>query len=78
VAVLLSLIRDPYHVYLKALPQPADPKISGCFERILGYQQVTDAYLLRLAARTGATLVTFDFRLVNLADATRVELLGVS
>lgn len=78
VAILASLIRDPNHVYLKALPSPAEPRISACFARILGYQQVTDAYLLELAARNGATLLTFDSRLLSLASGKRVEVLGVN
>lgn len=77
-AILASLTKDPNHVYLKTLPSPAEPRISACFERILGYQQVTDAYLLELAAWNGATLVTFDSRLRSLASGKRVEVLGVN
>lgn len=78
VAILASLIEDPNHVFLRSLPPPAERRISPCFARILGYQQVTDAYLLELAVRNRATLLTFDARLRSLAYGEEVEVLGVS
>ncbi len=41
--------------------------------RILGHQQVTDAYLLGLAIKEDAVLVTFDRGLVYLAGAEYEE-----
>ena len=65
-AVLLSrLVADSLHSYLHSLA------------RILGHQQVTDAYLLRLAAANHAVLATFDRRLESLAGGKpRVAVLG--
>jgi hypothetical protein len=48
------------------------------FDRIFGYKQITDAYLLGLARRRRATFLTFDARLRGLADSeTRLEILGI-
>lgn len=63
-ATLLALmVRDPLHVYLKSLRAPSDESCIRAFEKILGSRQVTDAYLLSLARRHRAKLVTFDARL---------------
>ena len=77
-AVLLgALLQDSLHDYIETLPSPAGPALAGSFSRILGSKQVTDAYLLRLAAQQGARLLTFDTRLAALAqDDRRVEVLG--
>ncbi len=76
-ALLRSLVGDPHHLYLENLPAPSHPQVAGCFARILGCQQVTDAYLLRLAEARGARLVTFDSRIVAMAqDKGAVEVLG--
>jgi len=41
------------------------------FEKILGSKQVTDVYLLGLAKRFGATLLTFDTGMKALPEAER-------
>ncbi|MDP2810958.1 MAG: hypothetical protein Q8O34_12485 [Rhodocyclaceae bacterium] len=47
------------------------------WRRIIGHRQVTDAYLLGLAARNGGRFVTFDTRLTSapIAGATAQNLL---
>jgi toxin-antitoxin system PIN domain toxin len=62
VALLTELISDKQHTYLEALP--ALPLTASVFRHLLGHQQVTDAYLLAVAAANGATLLTLDRRLV--------------
>jgi len=64
-ALLAMMTRDPLHVYLDSLPPPAE----RWMQRALGTKQVTDAYLLALAERNEATLLTFDRRLRSLAGA---------
>lgn len=43
--------------------------------RVAGHRQVTDAHLLTLARRRGATLVTFDRGIAELAQHRGVKLL---
>ncbi|MFL6201474.1 MAG: TA system VapC family ribonuclease toxin [Thermoanaerobaculia bacterium] len=62
VALLADLTRDQQHVYLETLP--ALPQTARVFRQIFGHQQVTDAYLLGIAEANGATLLTFDRRVV--------------
>jgi len=66
-----AMTADPLHVYIESLPAPAG------FENIVGYKQVTDAYLLALARRNEAIFLTFDARLKHLAGAqTKIKILG--
>jgi toxin-antitoxin system PIN domain toxin len=75
--LLADFVADSLHVYLDSLPAPASKDCREAFARLLGHQQVTDAYLLRLAAANGAVLVTFDRRLESVAGgAARVKILG--
>jgi hypothetical protein len=75
-SLLASMVRDPLHIYLESLPPPVE--LQRGFEKIVGYKQVTDAYLLSIARRYGATFVTFDARLKILIDwETAVEILGL-
>ncbi len=62
VDLLAELTLDPQHVYLETLP--ALPHTASVFRRLLGHQQVTDAYLLGVAEANGATLLTLDRRVV--------------
>jgi toxin-antitoxin system PIN domain toxin len=76
-ALLARLVADSLHVYLDALPAPVSANWRDAFETLLGHQQVTDAYLLRLAAASNAVLVTFDRRLESISGGrTKVTLLG--
>ncbi|HSS50852.1 MAG TPA: TA system VapC family ribonuclease toxin [Thermoanaerobaculia bacterium] len=62
VDLLADLTRDQQHIYLETLP--ALPHTASVFRHLLGHQQVTDAYLLGVAEASGATLLTFDRRVV--------------
>jgi uncharacterized protein len=62
VSLLAELTADQQHVYLDTLP--ALPIVASMFRRLLGHQQVTDAYLLGVAEARGATLLTLDRRIV--------------
>jgi toxin-antitoxin system PIN domain toxin len=71
--ILLSEMgEDPRHVYLESLPSPTVQPFSRSMEEILGSKQITDAYLLALALRNRATLLTFDTRLVGFHHAEGV------
>jgi len=75
--LLERLVADSFHVYLDSLPAPISEDWRDTFANLLGHQQVTDAYLLKLAAFNNATLVTFDHRLEILARGKpRVTVLG--
>ena len=77
-SLLGLLVEDSRHLYLGSLPAPVAESSRQLLERILGYKQVTDAYLLTLAEGSNATLLTFDTRLDALAQAPEsVEVLGV-
>ena len=77
VSLLEAIVADPLHVYLESLPSPVGKDARGALEKILGYKQVTDAYLLNLARSNDATFVTFDTRLKHMAGAeTRLKILG--
>jgi toxin-antitoxin system PIN domain toxin len=75
VGLLADLTHDQQHVYLENLP--ALHQTASVFRRLLGHQQVTDAYLLGVADASGATLLTFDRRVV-LPGSTRahIEVIG--
>jgi toxin-antitoxin system PIN domain toxin len=76
-ALLARMVADSAHIYLDSLPAPASADWRDAFAKLLGHQQVTDAYLLRLALANNAVLVTFDRRLESAAgDKSRVITLG--
>ena len=66
-AVLAGLVRDRLHRYVEPLP-PLD-QVDKYFRRLLGHGQVTDAYLLAVAATNNAVLLTLDRRLTPHAAA---------
>jgi toxin-antitoxin system PIN domain toxin len=57
--LLARLVAHRTHRYWRTLP-PVD---AGGFTRVLGHQQVQDAYLVHLAERSRGRLATFDRRL---------------
>ena len=76
-ALLRQMTQDPQHTYIENHPSPLGNGWIRHFEKILGHNQVTDAYLLALAEHYNAVLVTFDRRLAALAaGSTRAEILG--
>jgi hypothetical protein len=76
--LLAAMTADPKHVYIEVLPSPVEGAGSSSFNKILGHRQVTDLYLLLLAERNHARLVTFDSRIRELTGGgDRVEVLTV-
>lgn len=70
------MVEDSQHIYLESLPAPTSEPAARAFESILGSQQVTDSYLVAVAERYDATLVTFDTRIAAMPSSpTRVEVL---
>jgi hypothetical protein len=61
--LLQAMVSDERHTFLKELGSPVQPPFLPGFERILGTKQVTDVYLLSLAANHKARFLTFDTRL---------------
>lgn len=59
--LLGELVADPRHRYLT--PLPALTEVTPHFHHLLGHQQVTDAYLLAVAAAHDAVLLALDRRL---------------
>lgn len=60
--MLTALTQDGQHRYLQLLPSL--PSVRNHFNRLVGHNQLTDAYLLALAATNGAVLLTLDRRMV--------------
>lgn len=70
VAILQSLKRTPGYWYCEISEPASWIQVTAPFAaRISGHQQVTDAYLLGLAIREDAALVTFDRGLKYLAGS---------
>ena len=63
-SALQALTAHPRHHFLEDSLSFADPNFAHLL--IVGHRQVTDAYLLALAAHHGATLVTLDKKMGNL------------
>jgi len=63
IAQLQQLTADEHHRYIDILPTLAS--VESAFRPLFGHQQVTDAYLVAVAAANDATLLTLDQRLVS-------------
>ncbi len=61
-AVLNRLVSDEHHTFILDDISIADPEIFD-LSHLQGPGQITDAYLLALAAKNGGRLVTFDRRM---------------
>ncbi len=74
--LLSRLTADARHVYLTTLPSL--PESARHFQRLIGHQQVTDAYLVAIAEANDAMLLTLDQRLGSTtAFRSRVEVVTV-
>ena len=62
-----AVVRDRGHRYVERLPPLG--QADKYFRRLLGHRQVTDAYLLAVAATNNAVLLTLDRRLTPHAAA---------
>jgi uncharacterized protein len=72
--LLTRLTVDEQHLYLEKLPSLVS--VENSFRPLLGHQQVTDAYLVAVAAANDAILLTFDQRLVaTVVGRDRVEVI---
>ncbi len=61
IALLQALTSDRQHRYLGTLPPLTESEER--FRQLAGHQQVTDAYLVAIAAANNATLLTLDGRI---------------
>jgi uncharacterized protein len=66
--LLAQITRDQYHQFASELIPVQGSAATAAFDRVLGSQQVTDAYLLAMAAQHGACFLTLDTRLTALAE----------
>lgn len=74
-AMLSELVSDSQHRYLEALPSL--PSVERHFQRLLGHNQVTDAYLLAVASTNRAVLLTLDRRIaVSGALGAHIEVIS--
>jgi uncharacterized protein len=72
--LLQTMVSDSRHIFLEKMDSPTQPFFLRGFERILGSKQVTDVYLLSLAAQHKARFLTFDARL-GAMDSQNIEVL---
>jgi toxin-antitoxin system PIN domain toxin len=75
-ALLEQLIATPRHRYLNGASPPAAPPFRDLATRLMGPNQVTDAFLLATALHNGVPFVTFDARLKHLDPGETVLLLS--
>jgi toxin-antitoxin system PIN domain toxin len=64
--LLARLVRDEHHRFAPEVV-PLQTAALASYERLLGSQQVTDAYLLAISAQHGATFLTLDSRVTAVA-----------
>ena len=69
--------RDPKHVHLESAPPVTATEDFVRWNKLVGHQKVTDAYLVRLAEISGSKLLTFDRRLAGLGRKDAVEVIPV-
>ena len=62
-ALLERLHQHPRHRFLKEGPSPRTPGAAKFLKQIRGYRQITDAWLVSLAAANGGKLATLDRKL---------------
>ncbi|MGN6592884.1 MAG: TA system VapC family ribonuclease toxin [Terriglobales bacterium] len=73
--MLELMLADRRHHFLADLPSPLDARLEVEPRRLTGPGQLTDAYLLRLARRHKATLLSLDRRMAPLAYGDELEIL---
>jgi toxin-antitoxin system PIN domain toxin len=61
--LLSAMTRHPEHRFLAELDPLVGEPFAKVASRLMGHQQVTDAYLVVIAHRQGLQLVTFDRRI---------------
>lgn len=76
-SLLAAMVSDSKHVFLDVMPSPVAREHVRDLDRVLGAKQLTDLYLLRVAANSSARFLTFDTRLEELSrELCPVEVLG--
>lgn len=76
-SLLAEMVCDSKHFFVNAMPSPVSKSRLADFDRVLGAKQLTDLYLLRLAAKSAACFLTFDTRLEEISRGMcEVEVLG--
>ena len=74
-ALLESMCAHAEHRFIAETPDHTNPTFRRLVERMMGHQQVTDGFLLAMAASQSMELATFDRRLVPLAGEDAAVLL---
>lgn len=73
---MLERIRSaPGWRFLGDAPSPLEPGLRGIISRTHGYRQMTDAYLIGLAAHHGMRLATLDAKLLATFGEEHIELI---
>lgn len=73
-SVLATLTQDPLHLFIELTPAPT----VVTWPNKSGYKQTTDIYLIELAEKSGATLLTLDLRLKRSFPDNAIETIVVS
>lgn len=71
---LAMLTQDPLHLFIENTPPPT----SMSWPTKSGYKQTTDIYLMELAEKSKATLLTFDLRLKRAFPKNAIEAIVVT
>ncbi len=71
---LATMTKDPLHLFIELTPAPT----LVSWPNKSGYKQTTDIYLIELAKKSKATLLTFDLRLQRAFPNAAVETLVLS
>ena len=69
---LQEFVQRPQHIFLANTP-PVSTLIKPIAHRLQGHRQITDAYLLGLAAHNKAKLATLDKGIIHLAGREFAE-----
>lgn len=73
-SLLAAMLSDSKHFFIETMTSPAEPPHLRNLDRILGAKQLTELYLLRVAANASARFLTFDNKLGEVArDISRLR-----
>jgi uncharacterized protein len=75
VRLLQDNIEHPGHRFWPA-DLPVADAVRGMMTRLIGHQQITDAYLVALATQNRGKLATLDRRILQFAPAGALELIA--
>jgi len=75
VELLASLHRHPRHRFLEKIPSACDERMANLLNRVSGYRQITDAFLVAIAKANGCKLATLDRKLEEVFEPADLEII---